>query len=132
MDPQKQKQMINQMYQSSAKSEEEIAKMTPEEKKLYLQSRLKQKMFFSTAKRQSNFQKEQMQEKMQEKLKESSNKEEKVLTEAQKERIRRKRQKKKEKVKANTENENKSSDDDDVVIVKDPNAEGSESDYNSD
>ena len=128
MDPQKQKQLINQMYQSSAKSDEELAKMTPEERKLYLQSRLKQKMFFNTAKRQSNFQKEQMQERMQEKLKESSNKEEKVLTDAQKERIRRKRQKKKEKQRLQEENELS----DDVVIVKDPNADGSESDYHSD
>jgi len=132
MDPQKQKQLINQMLQASAKSEEDLEKMSPEERHAYLQGRLKQKMFFNTARRQSNHQKETLQQKMQEKLQQTAeNKESKEKSESQKERIRRKRQKKKEKMKLKEENE-ESSTDDDVVIVKDPNKDGSESDYHSD
>ena len=43
MNPQ-QKQMLNMMYASTAKTEEELNKMTPDERKEYLRSRLHQKM----------------------------------------------------------------------------------------
>lgn len=127
MDPQKQKQLISQLYESSAKSEEELSKMSPEERREYLQSRLKQKMFFSSTARQSMNSKKQIQEKMQEKLEEASEKKSDVKTEAQKERNRRKRQKKKEKLNAK-DNELG----DDVVVVNSPDENGSESDYHSD
>lgn len=133
MDPQKQRQLINQMLQTGAKSEEELNNMTPEERKQYLQGRLKQKMFFSTAQRQSMHQKKQLQEKIQEKL---ENKETETVAEssAKTERNRRKRQKKREKLRAQKaeEGEKDEESEDDVVIVKDPNEDGSESDYHSD
>ena len=64
MNPQ-QKQMLNMMYASTAKTEEELNKMTPEEKKEYLRSRLHQKMNIGVLQRRTNFQKTQIQEKLQ-------------------------------------------------------------------
>ena len=123
MDPQKQKQLINQMFESSAKSEEELSKMSPEERKAYLQSRLKQKMFFSSSQRRSMNQKQQIQEKLQEKLQEVSEKQ--PETNSKTERNRKKRQKKRDKLKSQKEEI-----DDDVVVVNNP--DSSESDYHSD
>lgn len=99
MDPQKQKQFINQMYQSSAKSEEELSKMTPEERREYLAGRLKQKMFFSHAQRQSQVQKKQLQEKMQSKLEENKSGEQ-VQISSKTEKNRKKNQKRREKLRA--------------------------------
>ena len=65
MNPQ-QKQMLNMMYASTSKTEEELNKMTPEEKKEYLRSRLHQKMNIGGLQRRTNFQKTQLQEKLQE------------------------------------------------------------------
>jgi hypothetical protein len=53
------------MYASTAKTEEELNKMTPEEKKEYLRSRLHQKMNIGGLQRRTNFQKTQIQEKLQ-------------------------------------------------------------------
>ena len=64
MNPQ-QKQMLNMMYTSTAKTEEELNKMSPEEKKEYLRSRLHQKMNIGGLQRRTNFQKNQIQEKLQ-------------------------------------------------------------------
>ena len=64
MNPQ-QKQMLNMMYASTSKTEEELNKMTPEEKKEYLRSRLHQKMNIGGLQRKTNFQKTQIQEKLQ-------------------------------------------------------------------
>jgi hypothetical protein len=64
MNPQ-QKQMLNMMYASTAKTEEELNKMTPEEKKEYLRSRIHQKMNIGGLQRKTNFQKTQIQEKLQ-------------------------------------------------------------------
>jgi len=64
MNPQ-QKQMLNMMYASTAKTEEELNKMTPEEKKEYLRSRLHQKMNIGGLQRRTNFQKTQIQERLQ-------------------------------------------------------------------
>ena len=65
MNPQ-QKQMLNMMYASTSKTEEELNKMTPEEKKEYLRSRLHQKMNIGGLQRRTNVQKTQLQEKLQE------------------------------------------------------------------
>ena len=65
MNPQ-QKQMLNMMYASTAKTEDELNKMTPEEKKEYLRSRLHQKMNIGGLQRRTNVQKTQLQEKLQE------------------------------------------------------------------
>lgn len=64
MNPQ-QKQMLNMMYASTAKTEEELNKMTPEEKREYLRSRLHKKMNIGGLQRRTNFQKTQIQEKLQ-------------------------------------------------------------------
>jgi len=64
MNPQ-QKQMLNMMYASTSKTEEELNKMTPEEKKEYLRSRLHQKMNIGGLQRRTNVQKTQLQEKLQ-------------------------------------------------------------------
>lgn len=64
MNPQ-QKQMLNMMYASTCKTEEELNKMTPDEKKEYLRSRLHQKMNIGGLQRKTNFQKTQLQEKLQ-------------------------------------------------------------------
>ena len=70
MDPQRQIQFVNAMFANSAKAEDELVKMTDEERKEYLRARLHQKMFISGASRQSLFQKKQLQEKMQKKMEE--------------------------------------------------------------
>jgi len=75
MNPQ-QKQMLNMMYASTAKTEEELNKMTPEEKKEYLRSRLHQKMNIGVLQRRTNFQKTQIQEKLQANSGEADEKEE--------------------------------------------------------
>lgn len=75
MNPQ-QKQMLNMMYASTAKTEEELNKMTPEEKKEYLRSRLHQKMNIGVLQRRTNFQKTQIQEKLQANAGEAEEKEE--------------------------------------------------------
>jgi hypothetical protein len=75
MNPQ-QKQMLNMMYASTAKTEEELNKMTPEEKKEYLRSRLHQKMNIGGLQRRTNFQKTQIQEKLQANSAQSEEKEE--------------------------------------------------------
>jgi len=72
MDPQRQRQFINQMLQSNAKTEEELKEMTVEERREYLQGRLKQRMFVSTTQRQSSQQKKVLQERMQTKLEEAN------------------------------------------------------------
>lgn len=64
MNPQ-QKQMLNMMYSSTAKTEDELNKMTPDEKKEYLRSRLHQKMNIGGLQRKTNVQKAQIQEKLQ-------------------------------------------------------------------
>ena len=75
MNPQ-QKQMLNMMYSSTAKTEDELNKMTPDEKKEYLRSRLHQKMNIGGLQRRTNFQKTQLQEKLQESSDANANTEE--------------------------------------------------------
>ena len=60
-----QKQMMSMMYASTAKTEEEIKLMTPDEKSDYLRSRLHQKLNIGSLQRKSNTQKTKMQEKLQ-------------------------------------------------------------------
>jgi hypothetical protein len=139
MDPQKHKQMVNQLFENSAKSQEELDKMTPEERKEYLRGRLKQKLFFNGASRQSTQQKKKLQENIQEKMDESTNAGNGDGQVSKKtEKNRKKRDKKKaakmatmtaEKMaERSTEADKVTSDDEDVVIVK----RDSESDYESD
>jgi hypothetical protein len=139
MDPQKHKQMVNQLFENSAKSQEELDKMTPEERKEYLRGRLKQKLFFNGASRQSSQQKKKLQENIQEKMDESTNAGNGDGQVSKKtEKNRKKRDKKKaakmatmtaEKMaERSTEADKVTSDDEDVVIVK----RDSESDYESD
>ena len=116
MDKQKQMQMINQIYEQSAKKEDDISKMTDEERKEYLRGRLRQKMFYSTAGRQSKQQKTALQERMQKQM-EEKNKEEEEKKRKKAEKNRKKREKRKLKKKQNQ---------DDFVKVED------ESDYESD
>ena len=123
MDPQKQKQFITQMLEATAKSQEELEKMTPEEKSEYLAGRLRQKMFFSTAQRQSAFQKKQLQEKMQSKLEEKTQQTTSVDS-AKKERNRKKNQKRREKLRALKKEQSD--------LGNAPENESSESDYHSD
>jgi outer membrane scaffolding protein for murein synthesis (MipA/OmpV family) len=142
MDPQKHKQMVNQLFENSAKSQEELDKMTPEERKEYLRGRLKQKLFFNGASRQSTQQKKKMQENLQEKMNDSSaegmNGDGPVSKKTEKNK--KKRDKKKaakmaamaenkttEKAVGTTEASNDTSDEDVVVVKRD-----SESDYESD
>lgn len=139
MDPQKHKQMVNQLFENSAKSQEELDKMTPEERKEYLRGRLKQKLFFNGASRQSTQQKKKLQENIQEKMEESNtggNGDEPVSKKTEKNK--KKRDKKKaakmaagtvaETAKGTAEAAKATSDDEDIVIVK----KDSESDYESD
>ena len=149
MDPQKHKQMVNQLFENSAKSQEELDKMTPEERREYLRGRLKQKLFFNGASRQSSQQKKKLQENIQEKMDESTNA---VNGDGQVSKKTEKNRKKRDKKKAakmatmkagttgtasenatdtierTTEADKVTSDDEDVVIVK----RDSESDYESD
>ena len=69
MDPHKQKQMVSQLFENTSKSQDELDKMTSEEKREYLRGRLKQRMFFNGVSRQSSQQKKKMQEKMEESTK---------------------------------------------------------------
>jgi hypothetical protein len=127
MDPHKQKQMVSQLFESSAKSQEELDKMTPDEKREYLRGRLKQRMFFNGVSRQSTQQKKKMQEKIEESTKQPG--EEAADTGAPLSKTARKNKKKKEKKRAAKAAEEAVVEaDDDVVIVK----RESESDYESD
>jgi len=132
MDPRKQKQMVSQLFDSTAKSQEELDKMTPEDRKEYLRGRLKQRMFFNGVSRQSMQQKKKMQEKMEEVTKQTEKQDQsEQTTTVTLSKTAEKNKKKKERKKAamaaakaaEQEIEN-----DDVVIVK----RESESDYESD
>jgi hypothetical protein len=132
MNPQKQKQMVSQLFENSAKSTEELDKMTPDEKKEYLRGRLKQRMFFNGVSRQSTQQKKKMQEKIEESTKQPG---EEADTGMPLSKTAQKNKKKKEKKrvakaaeKAVMEVEENEDNNDDVVIVK----RESESDYESD
>jgi len=142
MDPQKHKQMVNQLFENSAKSQEELDKMTPEERKEYLRGRLKQKLFFNGASRQSTQQKKKLQENIQEKMEESTTGGNEGETVSKKmEKNKKKRDKKKaakmaamaagtvaDTIEDIAEAAKATSDDEDIVIVK----RDSESDYESD
>ena len=122
MDPQKQKQMVSQLFDSTAKSQEELDKMTPEERREYLRGRLKQRMFFNGVSRQSSQQKKKMQDKMEEA-------EATPTISKTAEKNKKKKEKKKAAMAAAKAAEQPIEDDnDDVVIVK----RESESDYESD
>ena len=127
MDPQKQKQMVSQLFDSTAKSQEELDKMTPEERREYLRGRLKQKMFFNGVSRQSTQQKKKMQEKMEESTKQPV---EEADTSATLNKTALKNKKKKERKRAAKAAEDAVIEalNDDVVIVE----RESESDYESD
>jgi hypothetical protein len=130
MDPQKQKQMVSQLFDSTAKSQEELDKMTPEERREYLRGRLKQKMFFNGVSRQSMQQKKKMQDKMEEATK---NPEEETETTPTISKTAEKNKKKKERkntpmAAAKASEKPIEDDNDEVVIVK----RESESDYESD
>ena len=129
MDPQKQKQMVSQLFDSTAKSQEELDKMTPEERREYLRGRLKQKMFFNGVSRQSSQQKKKMQEKMEESTKNPEETEATPTISKTAEKNKKKKEKKKAEMAAAMAAEQAIEDDnDDVVIVK----RESESDYESD
>ena len=136
MDPHKQKQMVSQLFDSSAKSQEELDKMTLEEKKEYLRGRLKQKMFFNGVSRQSTQQKKKMQEKMEEVTKQPGEEEDIGVTPSKTSQKNKKKKERKRSEKAAEKAANKlkeqdvkeNEDNDDVVIVK----RESESDYESD
>jgi len=116
MDKQRQMQMINQIYEQTAKTENDISQMTDEERREYLKGRLRQKMFYSTAGRQSKQQKTQLQEKMQKQM-EKQNQEDEEKKKKRAEKNRKKREKKKLKKQQNQE--------EDFVNIE-------ESDYESD
>ena len=97
MDPHKQKQMVSQLFESTAKSQEELDKMTPDDRREYLRGRLKQKMFFNGVSRQSTQQKKKMQEKMEEVTKQPGEEED---TEVISSKTSQKNKKKKEKKRA--------------------------------
>ena len=129
MDPQKQKQMVSQLFDSTAKSQEELDKMTPEERREYLRGRLKQKMFFNGVSRQSMQQKKKMQDKMEEATKQSEETEATPTISKTAEKNKKKKERKKAAMAAAKAVEQAIEDDnDDVVIVK----RESESDYESD
>ena len=129
MDPQKQKQMVSQLFDSTAKSQEELDKMTPEERREYLRGRLKQRMFFNGVSRQSSQQKKKMQDKMEEATKQSEETEATPTISKTAEKNKKKKEKKKAAMAAAKAAEQPIEDDnDDVVIVK----RESESDYESD
>ena len=139
MDPRKQKQMVSQLFDSTAKSQEELNKMTPEDRKEYLRGRLKQRMFFNGVSRQSMQQKKKMQEKMEEATKQTEQQDQPEQdTSVTRSKTAEKNKKKKERrkaalaaAKAAEQAIEKSAEDDendDVVIVK----RESESDYESD
>ena len=125
MDPQRQKQMVNAMFVNSAKTDEELNKLSAEEKREYLRGRLKQRMFINGASRQSSYQKKQMQEKIQQKMEEDQSKNEE-LAKKKLEKNRKKREKKK--LKKQQKIEEVLREDEEVVVVE----RESESDYESD
>ena len=127
MDPRKQKQMVTQLFESTAKSQEELDKMTPDEKREYLRGRLKQKMFFNGVSRQSTQQKKNMQEKMEESTKKPGEEGDTGVT-ISKTALKNKRKKDRKRAAKATEEAVVEEIDDDVVIVK----KDSESDYESD
>lgn len=94
MEPQRHNQMVNSFFANSAKSEEELNSLTPEEKREYLRGRLRQRMFINGASRQSAYQKKKLQDKMQQKMEEEQTKNEE-LAKKKTEKNRRKREKKK-------------------------------------
>jgi hypothetical protein len=129
MDPQKQKQMVSQLFDSTAKSQEELDKMTPEERREYLRGRLKQKMFFNGVSRQSMQQKKKMQDKMEEATKQSEETEATPTISKTAEKNKKKKERKRAAMAAAKAAKQPIEDDnDDVVIVK----RESESDYESD
>ena len=133
MDPRKQKQMVSQLFDSTAKSAEELDKMTPEERKEYLRGRLKQRLFFNGASRQSMQQKKKMQDKMEEATKQSEETEATPTISKTAEKNKKKKERKKAamaaaKDAAKAVEQPIEDDNDDVVIVK----RESESDYESD
>ena len=129
MDPQKQKQMVSQLFDSTAKSHEELDKMTPEERREYLRGRLKQKMFFNGVSRQSMQQKKKIQEKMEESTKKSEESEATPTISKTAEKNKKKKERKRAAMAAAKAVEQPIEDDnDDIVIVK----RESESDYESD
>jgi hypothetical protein len=133
MDPQKQKQMVSQLFDSTAKSQEELDKMTPEERREYLRGRLKQRMFFNGVSRQSSQQKKKMQDKMEEATKQSEETEATPTISKTAEKNKKKKEKKKAAMAAamaaaKADEKPIEDDNDDVVIVKREN----ESDYESD
>jgi hypothetical protein len=127
MDPHKQKQMVTQLFESTAKSQEELDKMTPDEKREYLRGRLKQKMFFNGVSRQSTQQKKNMQEKMEKSTKQPDEEGDTGVT-LSKTALKNKRKKERKRAAKATEEAVVEEIDDDVVIVK----KDSESDYESD
>ena len=140
MDPHKQKQMVSQLFDSSAKSQEELDKMTLEEKKEYLRGRLKQRMFYNGVSRQSTQQKKKMQEKMEESTKQPGEEDDssKTLSKTAQKNKKKKERKRAERAaekaaekaanKLKEQDVKENEDNDDVVIVK----RESESDYESD
>lgn len=126
MDPQKQRQMINTVYENTAKTQEELQNMDAEERRAYLKGRLKQRMFFTGASRQSTHQKKVMQERMQQKAEEEQVKQElekkKKAEKNKKKREKRKAKKREQKVEEVTREE-----EEEVLVEKE-----SESDYESD
>lgn len=138
MDPQKQRQMVSQLFDSTAKSQEELDKMTPDEKREYLRGRLKQRMFFNGVSRQSTQQKKKMQEKMEESTKQPGEGNtgvtlSKTALKNKKKKDRKRAAKAAEEAivqavnKVEVEDEENNNDDDVVIVKKD-----SESDYESD
>jgi hypothetical protein len=127
MDPRKQKQMVTQLFESTAKSQEELDKMTPDEKREYLRGRLKQRMFFNGVSRQSTQQKKNMQEKIEESTKQSGEEGDKSVT-LSKTALKNKKKKERKRAAKATEEAVVEKIDDDIVIVK----RDSESDYESD
>ena len=123
MNPQ-QKQMLNMMYASTAKTEEELNKMTPEEKKEYLRSRLHQKMNIGVLQRRTNFQKTQIQERLQANSEEAEKKED----EAPKKKSKSAKKREKERMKKLSELLQKNDGAQPVEVKKSE----SESDYESD
>lgn len=130
MDPQKQKQMVSQLFDSTAKSQEELDKMTPEERREYLRGRLKQRMFFNGVSRQSSQQKKKIQDKMEEATNNPQKETEATPTISKTaEKNKKKKERKRAAMAAAKSAELPIEDDnDDIVIVK----RDSESDYESD
>ena len=130
MDPERQRQLVNSMFANSAKSDEELANMTDDERKEYLRARLHQRMFISGASRQSHHQKKVLQEKMQKKMEvEQAEQEEKRKKNAEKNKKKRERKKAKKLAEKNeVENVEVNGDEEQVVMVE----KDAESDYESD